>query len=104
MGCLINAPSDAGFLCDYKIVENSFGADEEVASFFNNIGKDVTFGIQWSYLSKVFEDVNEHYSNKWQVRWAEFKHTYFDTTWSLACVIKAYLVLMLLCSLGLFYR
>lgn len=95
MGCLINAPSDAGFLCDCKIVENSFGANEEVASFFNNIGKDVTFDIQWSYLSKVFEDVNEYYSNKWQVRWAEFKHTYFDTTWSFISALAAVVLLIL---------
>ncbi|XP_061977718.1 UPF0481 protein At3g47200-like [Populus nigra] len=95
MGCLINTPSDAGFLCDYKIVENSFGANEEVASFFNNIGKDVTFDIQWSYLSKVFEDVNEHCSNKWQVRWAEFKHTYFDTTWSFISALAAVVLLIL---------
>ncbi|XP_073265022.1 UPF0481 protein At3g47200 [Populus alba] len=95
MGCLINAPSDAGFLCEYKIVENYFGADEEIASFFNNVGKDVTFDIQRSYLSKVFEDVNEHYSNNWHVRWAEFKHAYFDTPWSFISALAAFVLLVL---------
>ncbi|KAJ6927585.1 hypothetical protein NC651_011579 [Populus alba x Populus x berolinensis] len=95
MGCLINAPCDAGFLCEYKIVENYFGADEEIASFFNNVGKDVTFDIQRSYLSKVFEDVNEHYSNNWHVRWAEFKHAYFDTPWSFISALAAIVLLVL---------
>lgn len=95
MGCLINAPSDAGFLCDYKIVENYFGTDEEVARFFNNVGKDVTFDIQRSYLSKVFEDVNEHYSNNWHVRWAGFMHTYFDTPWSFISALAAVVLLIL---------
>ncbi|XP_017621105.2 UPF0481 protein At3g47200-like [Gossypium arboreum] len=82
MGCLINTPSDAGFLCDHKIIENYFGTDEEIARFFNNIRKDVAFDIEKSYLSKLFEDVNEYYRNDWHVRWAGFKHTYFDTPWS----------------------
>ncbi|KAK8282174.1 hypothetical protein V6Z11_D08G009200 [Gossypium hirsutum] len=39
MGCLINKPSDARFLCDHKIIENYFGTDEEIARFFNNIAR-----------------------------------------------------------------
>ncbi|XVF05226.1 hypothetical protein REPUB_Repub05bG0153700 [Reevesia pubescens] len=82
MGCLINTHSDAGFLCDRKIIENYYGTDEEIARFFNNVRKDVAFDIEKSYLSKLFEDVNEYYRNDWHVRWAGFKHTYFDTPWS----------------------
>lgn len=55
MGCSINTPSDAGFLCDHKIIENYFRRDEEIARFFNNVGKDVAFDIEKRYLSELFE-------------------------------------------------
>ncbi|XVE79302.1 hypothetical protein DITRI_Ditri14bG0047200 [Diplodiscus trichospermus] len=94
MGCLINTPSDAGFLCDQKIIENYFGTDEEIGRFFNNVGKDVAFDIEKSYLSKLFEDVNEYYRNDWHVRWAGFKHTYFDTPWSFMSALAALTLLI----------
>ncbi|OMP10126.1 hypothetical protein COLO4_04797 [Corchorus olitorius] len=89
MGCLISTPSDAGFLCDHKIIENYFGTDEEIAGFFNNVGKDVAFDMEKSFLAKVFEDVNEYYRNDWHVRWVEFKHVYFDTLWSFISALAA---------------
>ncbi|XP_030520200.2 UPF0481 protein At3g47200-like [Rhodamnia argentea] len=95
MGCLINTPADAGLLGDRKIVENYFGTDEEVARFFNNVGKDVVFDIHRSYLSKVFEEVNEYYQNDWHVRWAGFRHTYFSTPWSFMSAAAAILLLLL---------
>ncbi|XP_030518334.2 UPF0481 protein At3g47200-like [Rhodamnia argentea] len=95
MGCLINTPADAGLLGDRKIVENYFGTDEEVARFFNNVRKDVAFDIHKSYLSKVFEEVNEYYQNDWHVRWAGFRHTYFSTPWSFMSAAAAILLLLL---------
>ncbi|XWS73951.1 hypothetical protein CRYUN_Cryun02cG0173600 [Craigia yunnanensis] len=71
MGCLINASSDAGFLCDHKIIENYFGTDDEIARFFINVRKDVAFDIEKSYLSKLFEDGNEYYRSDWHVRRAD---------------------------------
>ncbi|XWS73952.1 hypothetical protein CRYUN_Cryun02cG0173700 [Craigia yunnanensis] len=75
MGCLINASSDAGFLCDHKIIENYFGTDEEIACFFISVRKDVVFDLEKSYLSKLFEDEKKYYRNDWLVRWAGLKHT-----------------------------
>lgn len=95
MGCLINTAGDAGFLSDQKIIENYFGTDEEVARFFSNVGKDVAFDIQRNYLSELFEGVNEHYRNHWQVGWASFKHTYFDTRWSFMSALAALILLLL---------
>ncbi|XP_056165875.1 UPF0481 protein At3g47200-like [Syzygium oleosum] len=102
MGCLINTPADAGFLDDHKIIENYFGTDVEVARFFNNVGKDVVFDIRRSYLSKVFEEVNEYYQNEWHVRWAGFRHTYFNTPWSFVSAAAA-VVLLLLTMIQSFY-
>ncbi|KAJ9188713.1 hypothetical protein P3X46_000082 [Hevea brasiliensis] len=95
MSCLINAPIDAGFLSDNGIIENYFGTDTEVAKFFNNIGKDIAFDIQRSYLAKLFEDVNEYYRNNWHVRWAGFKYTYFNTPWSFMSALAALILLIL---------
>ncbi|KAF8039429.1 hypothetical protein BT93_B1845 [Corymbia citriodora subsp. variegata] len=95
MGCLINTPADAGFLGDHKIIENYFGTDKEVARFFNNVGKDVVFDIHRSYLSKVFEEVNEYYENDWHVHWAGFKHRYFNTPWSFMSAAAAVVLLLL---------
>ncbi|KAF8397874.1 hypothetical protein HHK36_016799 [Tetracentron sinense] len=102
MGCLINNPSDVGFLGDHKIIENHFGTDEEVAHFFNNVGKDVAFDIERCYLSKLFEDVNEYYSNNCHVQWAGFKHTYFDTPWSFISALAAIILLLLTCVQAFF--
>lgn len=95
MGCLINTPADAGFLSDHKIIENYFGTDEEVGRFFNIVGKDVAFDIHMNYLSELFEGVNEYYRNDWHVRWAGFKHTYFDTPWSFMSALAALVLLFL---------
>lgn len=95
MGCLINNPSDAGFLSDHKIIENYYGTDVEVTSFFDKVGKDVAFDLNKTYLSKLIEDVNEYYWNDWHVGWASFKHTYFDTPWSFMSAMAALILLIL---------
>ncbi|KAF2321657.1 hypothetical protein GH714_000931 [Hevea brasiliensis] len=53
MGCLINAPADAGYLKDHRIIKNYSGTDDEVAKFFNDIGKDIAFDIRSSFFIKV---------------------------------------------------
>lgn len=95
MGRLMNTPADAGFLSDRKILENYLGGDEEVARFFSIIGKDVAFDIENSYMSEVFECVNRYYQNGWHVRWAGFKHTYFNTPWSFMSAMAALILLIL---------
>ncbi|KAL5790508.1 hypothetical protein ACOSQ2_005396 [Xanthoceras sorbifolium] len=95
MGCLINNPSDAGFLSDHKIIENYYGTYEEVTRFFDKVGKDVAFDLGKSYLSQLIKDVNEYYWNDWHVRWASFKHTYFDTPWSFMSALAALILLIL---------
>ncbi|OMO89069.1 hypothetical protein COLO4_19963 [Corchorus olitorius] len=95
MGCLINTAGDAGFLRDKKIIENYVGTDDQVALFFNNIGKDMATDICDSYLSDLFIDVNKYISKGWHVHWAEFKNTYFATRWSFISAIAASMLLIL---------
>ncbi|PIA39184.1 hypothetical protein AQUCO_02700397v1 [Aquilegia coerulea] len=95
LDCLINTPRDVGFLRDSNIIENYFGTDDEVARFFNNLGKDVAFDIELCYLSNLFEQVNEYYKKDWHVQWASFKHTYFETPWSFISALAAVILLLL---------
>ncbi|XP_058199204.1 UPF0481 protein At3g47200-like [Rhododendron vialii] len=102
MGCLINNPSDAGFLGDRKIMENYLGTDKDLAHFFHDLWKDVGFDIKHNYLSKVFEDVNKYQRNVWHVQWAGFKYTYFNTPWSFISALAA-LILLLLTMIQAFF-
>ncbi|KAK9156680.1 hypothetical protein Scep_003254 [Stephania cephalantha] len=97
MDFLIDTPRDVGFLCDSNIIENYFGTDEEVASFFNKMGKEVAFDIELCYidLPKLFRDVNEYYRSSRRVAWASFKYTYFNTPWSFISALAAAFLLVL---------
>ncbi|XP_034225653.1 UPF0481 protein At3g47200-like [Prunus dulcis] len=102
MSCLISTPVDAAFLSDKNIIENYLGTDEEVAHFFKNLGKDVPFDIDESYLCKLFKDVNEYHRNIWHVRWAGFRFKYFDNPWSFLSAVAA-VVLLLLTAIQTFF-
>ncbi|KAM5559564.1 UPF0481 protein [Rosa sericea] len=91
---LVNTYKDVEYLADRNIIENCFGNDEEVAHFINNLGKDVAFDDERCYLSKLFNDVHQYYSNSWHVQWASFKYTYFDTPWSFISAFAALILLI----------
>ncbi|XP_048623306.1 UPF0481 protein At3g47200-like isoform X2 [Brassica napus] len=92
MGCLINTEEDATFLSEKGIIDNYFGTGEQVSLFFKNTGKNVAFSISKSFLSNVFEGVNEHTSQGCHVQWAGFKYTYFKSPWA-CCAALILLVL-----------
>ncbi|KAI8563130.1 hypothetical protein RHMOL_Rhmol03G0088800 [Rhododendron molle] len=56
LDCLVNTGKDVEFLSDRNIVENYLGTDAELAKFINDLGKDVTFDIENSYLGKGFRN------------------------------------------------
>ncbi|KAL9687529.1 hypothetical protein QQ045_031932 [Rhodiola kirilowii] len=91
---LVNSAQDVEFLSDYNIMENYFGTDQEVAKLVNNLGKDVSFDIDYCYLSGLFDDVHSYYKNSWHVQWASFKYTYFDTPWSFVSAFAALILLI----------
>ncbi|KAD5803070.1 hypothetical protein E3N88_14430 [Mikania micrantha] len=95
LDCLINTSKDVGMLCDWNIIENYLGTDAEVASFINNMGKDISFDIDVCYLARLFDNVNRHYHSGWHVQWASFKYTYFNTPWSLVSAMAAFVLLVL---------
>ncbi|EOA22630.1 hypothetical protein CARUB_v10003300mg [Capsella rubella] len=95
MGCLINTVDDATFLVEKGIIENYFGTGEQVSLFFKNIGKDISFSICKSFLSNVFEGVNEYTSKGCHVQWAGFKYTHFNTPWTFLSSCAALMLLIL---------
>ncbi|KAG7551536.1 hypothetical protein ISN45_Aa06g022030 [Arabidopsis thaliana x Arabidopsis arenosa] len=95
MGCLINTEEDATFLIEKGILENYFGTGEQVSLFFKNIGKDISFSISKSFLSNVFEGVNEYTSQGYHVQWAGFKYTHFNTPWTFLSSCAALMLLLL---------
>lgn len=95
LDCLINTSRDVGLLCDWNIIENYLGTDAEVATFINNMGKDISFDIGSCYLARLFNDVNRHYRSGWHVQWASFRYTYFDTPWSFISAMAALILLIL---------
>ncbi|XP_057718445.1 UPF0481 protein At3g47200 [Arachis stenosperma] len=95
LDCLINTYRDVEYLCDRNIIENHFGTEGEVASFVNNAGKDVAVDLEMCYLSRLFNEVHQYYSNSWHVQWATFKYRYFDTPWSFISALAAFVLLLL---------
>ncbi|XP_074317910.1 UPF0481 protein At3g47200 [Silene latifolia] len=92
---LVNTAKDVEHLCDHNIIENYFGTEAEIATFVNNLGKEVAFDIDQCYLAKLFDDVNTYYQNSWHVHWASFKYTYFNTPWSFISALAAAFLLVL---------
>ncbi|KAL2481223.1 Plant protein of unknown function (DUF247) [Abeliophyllum distichum] len=102
LDCLINTGKDVAYLSDQNIIENYFGTDAEIASFVNNLGKDVAFDIDICYLSELFNKVDHYYKNHWHVNWASFKYTYFSTPWSFISAFAAFILLLLTVAQTLF--
>ncbi|OMO58368.1 hypothetical protein CCACVL1_25463 [Corchorus capsularis] len=99
MGCLINTPRDAGFLREKNIIENYLGADEQVAYFFNNLGKDMLTDINHSYLTGLFEEVNQFSSScniAHRNRKSRDTNNYVGSKRSFSWVIIAFILLMLI--------
>ncbi|KAL5710728.1 hypothetical protein ACHQM5_021258 [Ranunculus cassubicifolius] len=95
LGALIHTAKDVGLLRDNDVVENYYGTDEEVARFFNDLGKDIAIDLETSYLSRLFIEVNLYYKNTWYVQLATFKHNYVDTPWKFLSALAALILLTL---------
>ncbi|KAF8024773.1 hypothetical protein BT93_F1831 [Corymbia citriodora subsp. variegata] len=95
LGCLMPTADDASYLSDCNVLENYYGTHTDVASFFNDLGKNLVFDISRCYLAGVMMDLNSYHRTRWRVRWTGFKHTYFGTPWYLISALAASFGLML---------
>ncbi|KAJ6733162.1 PROTEIN putative (DUF247)-RELATED [Salix koriyanagi] len=95
MDCLINSPEDVAYLHYRCIIEHCLGSDADVADLFNQLGQQVVFNINDSYLSQLFKDVNRYYNNKWHTWRASLKHKYFSNPWAIISLFAAVVLLLL---------
>ncbi|WCJ41562.1 hypothetical protein M5689_022424 [Euphorbia peplus] len=102
MGHLMNTTFDAGYLREKKIIENFFGTDEELVSFFNEVGKNVPYYFNEDYLVEVAENVEIYYRSVRHVGCAEFKYKYCGSLW-ICLSASAALLLVLLTILQTFF-
>ncbi|PIA38093.1 hypothetical protein AQUCO_02800023v1 [Aquilegia coerulea] len=95
MDGLINCPRDVAYLRHHKILDHGLGSEEEVASLFNNLCKEISFDINDCYLSKVSSDVNRYVDKKWN-RWrASLKQEYFSNPWAVVSLVAAVFLIAL---------
>lgn len=102
MRCLVNKEADAELLSENQVIVNYLGSNAEVATFFNDLGKDIAFDIERSYLAELFGQVNRYHRSKWHMRRAGIKREYFGSPWSVISAIAA-TVLLALTVLQAFY-
>ncbi|KAG7960427.1 hypothetical protein I3843_10G122800 [Carya illinoinensis] len=94
LDCLVESAKDVGYLRHHNIMDKNLGNDDEVVRFINQMGKGVMINSD-CYLSKLFENVDKHYRNCWNVQWATFKRKYFDTPWAFISALAAFVLLSL---------
>ncbi|XP_047307715.1 UPF0481 protein At3g47200-like [Impatiens glandulifera] len=91
---LVNTSKDVEYLLDQDVIENYFGTDEEVATLFNNLGKEVPFDVNRCYLSTLFKQVDDYHKSIWHIDLASFKYIYLRSPWSTISALAAVLLLV----------
>ncbi|CAN1191185.1 UPF0481 protein At3g47200 [Linum perenne] len=95
MDNLINSNEDVAYLHYCGIVEHWLGSDAEVADLFNRLCQEVVFDVNGSYLSRLSEEVNQHYNHRWNAWLASLKHKYFGNPWAIVSLLAAVVLLLL---------
>ncbi|WCJ40052.1 hypothetical protein M5689_020987 [Euphorbia peplus] len=95
MGYLINSTVDAQHLRKKNIIENFFGTDQELVSFFNEVGKNIPYYYEEDYLTEICEKIKIYYQNVWHVRRAEFLNKYCGSPWIIMSACAAVFVILL---------
>ncbi|KAF9678533.1 hypothetical protein SADUNF_Sadunf07G0044700 [Salix dunnii] len=95
MDNLINSPEDVAYLHYCGIIEHWLGSDADVAHLFNQLCQEVVFDINDSYLSRLSEEVNHYYKQKWNTWRASLKHNYFNNPWAILSFFAAVVLLLL---------
>ncbi|KAF5444891.1 hypothetical protein F2P56_033983 [Juglans regia] len=84
LDCLVNTSEDIEYLRERNVIDNYLGDDSEAADFINRAGKDLVLNADKGfYLGKLFKDVDKHYQNWLEWKWASFKREFFDKPWLL---------------------
>ncbi|KAK9139179.1 hypothetical protein Scep_008860 [Stephania cephalantha] len=93
MDGLISCTRDVQQLRYRGIIVHGLGSEEEVASLFNKLCKEIAFDVNDSYLAGVSADVNEYFDTKWH-RWrASLRRDYFSNPWAIVSLFVAVLLI-----------
>lgn len=98
---LIDSDEDVAVLRRSNIVTNYLGSDAEVADLFNGLCKGVTVS-RVDVLGQVKQEVNDHYTSKFKVWFAELMKEHFSSPWRSLGLAAAIIVLLLTAVQALF--
>ncbi|KAL7178872.1 hypothetical protein ACSBR1_042267 [Camellia fascicularis] len=92
---LIDSPKDVEHLHEKRIIAHQFGSEEDVATLFNNLRKEIVFDTSDYYLLDVSQKLNKHYQQKWRTWKAIFKHEYLKDPWKIISLVAASFLILL---------
>jgi hypothetical protein len=79
LDCLVNTAGDVEYLCDHRVIENYI--ENEAANFINNLGKGLTFDLNYVDFFVLCKRVNKYYKNSLYRQWTNFKDEYIHKPW-----------------------
>ncbi|KAI7986861.1 UPF0481 protein [Camellia lanceoleosa] len=92
---LINSPKDVEHLYEKRIIVHQLGSEEDVATLFNNLRKEIVFDTSDYYLLDVSQKLNKHYQQKWRTWKAIFRHEYLKDPWKIISLVAASFLILL---------
>ncbi|XP_028110760.1 uncharacterized protein LOC114309246 [Camellia sinensis] len=97
MDGLVDSPKDAQHLVEKRIISHELGNEDNVATLFNNIRREIYFKLVPDdyYLYDVSQKLNEHYKQKWRSWFATLKHEHFKDPWKTTALFAATLLILL---------
>ncbi|KAL7161107.1 hypothetical protein ACSBR2_041708 [Camellia fascicularis] len=90
-----DSPKDVEHLHEKRIIAHQFGSEEDVATLFNNLRKEIVFDTSDYYLLDVSQKLNKHYQQKWRTWKAIFKHEYLKDPWKIISLVAASFLILL---------
>nr|XP_027080228.1 UPF0481 protein At3g47200-like [Coffea arabica]XP_027080229.1 UPF0481 protein At3g47200-like [Coffea arabica] len=97
MDSLIDSSRDVEKLRHQKIITKWLGDDKAISSVFNSLVKEVETdaGNDFFCYSRVFKQVNEYSSRRWNIWRAHLMRNYFNNPWSIISFAAALVLLVL---------
>lgn len=95
LDCLIDSPRDVKILSRCGIIDNWLGDDEAVSNLFNKIS-DTDSGTSTHFqYADIFNRVNIHCSQPWNLYRATLNRNYFNNPWGRIAILAVSVLLLL---------
>ncbi|KAI8011123.1 UPF0481 protein [Camellia lanceoleosa] len=93
MDYLVNTSEDVRILTHNGIIHNLLGDNEVAAVMINKLGTNII--ASYVGYKEVYNNVNKHCREKWNLRLATLRRDYFNTPWALISFLAAVVLLLL---------